>query len=156
MNILIGIGNPLKGDDAIGIYIAEKFKSEISKDKTLRKKWFVLSCETAIENFSKVVKKKKPENLIIIDAAEFSLTAGEFRKFQTDKISSKGLGTHSMPIFYFIEYIKPYVKNKIFFIGIQIKKRGFGKGISKELKKSSEKIIEILKDEKFDEIKDLD
>lgn len=156
MNMLIGIGNSLRGDDAIGSYIAKKFKNEISKDKKLRRRWFVLSCETAIENFTNVVKKKKPENLIILDAAELSLKPGEFRKVKIEKISSNSLGTHYMPISYFIAYIKPYIKNKIFFIGIQIKKIDFSNGINKELKKSSEKIIEILKNEKFYEIKDLD
>lgn len=44
-NILLGIGNPLSGDDGVGIYVAEQFKKE---------GWISISCGTAPENFTGV------------------------------------------------------------------------------------------------------
>lgn len=143
----MGIGNILKGDDGVGIYIANKFKKE-------RKDWLVLNCGTAPENFTSEIKREKPQYLVIVDAAELSLKPGEFRIIPKEKISSLGFGTHSMQLSQLISYLKNYAE-KIIFIGIQTKNRNYGKGISNELKTSAKKIIEILKKEEFEKFKEV-
>ena len=68
--LIMCIGNRHGGDDAIGPYVADRLKEKIND-------FVVLDCGTVPENFTSVVKRHKPRNLIIIDAVEMGLTPGE-------------------------------------------------------------------------------
>jgi len=145
MNILMGIGNVLKGDDGIGCYIAKNFKE---------KNWLSLDCGTAPENFTSVIRKNKPSLLVIVDAADMDIDAGGFRIVSEEKIENIGISTHNMPLSFLINYLKDSA-NRIIFICIQPKTVSESEEISDELKKSAEQIMEILREERFGEIETL-
>ena len=142
MNILMGIGNVLKGDDGIGCYIAKNFKE---------KNWLGLDCSTAPENFTSVIRKNKPSLLVIVDAADMDIDAGGFRIVSEEKIENIGISTHNMPLSFLINYLKDSA-NRIIFICIQPKTVSESEEISDELKKSAEQIIKILREGRFEEI----
>lgn len=145
MNILIGIGNILKGDDGIGCYIAKNFKE---------KNWLSLDCGTAPENFTSIIRKNKPESLIIVDAADMGIDAGGFRIVSEEKIENIGISTHNMPLSLLINYLKDSA-NRIIFIGIQPKTITVSEEISDKLKKTAEQIMGILREKRFGEIEAL-
>ena len=111
-NILMGVGNILRGDDGIGSIIAKSFKDN---------DWLSLDCGVAPENYTSIIKKNSPELLIILDVVEMDLKPGELRIINSKKIAALHLTTHSMPLSFLITYLKDYVE-KIIFIGIQPKK----------------------------------
>ncbi len=141
------IGNRDSGDDSVGPYIADRLKKMHNKDL------FVIDCGTVPENYTSVVKSKKPDNLIIIDAVEMGLKPGEIRIVPKGKIGVMHISTHGIPISILIKYIENYVKN-LKLIGIQPKTIS-GK-IAKNVKLSADKLIELIKKEKLDIIKILD
>jgi len=145
MNILIGIGNTLKGDDGIGCWIAKKFKE---------KNWVTFDCGTAPENFASVIRKNKPETLVIVDAADMGVNAGGLRVVPEEKIENIGLSTHTIPLSFLINYLKDAAE-KIIFIGVQPKTIRNSDEISKELRKSAKQLMKILREENFDEIETL-
>ena len=147
MNYLIMcIGNRYGGDDGIGSYIADQIKNEESID------FVVLDCGTVPENFTSVVKRLSPKNLIIIDAVEMNLHPGEIRIIPKGKIGVMHISTHGIPLSVLVNYFERFVKN-IFIIGIQPKTM-FGE-ISEEIKKSGDNLVEILKMKKIKHIKNL-
>ena len=133
------IGNRDGGDDAIGPYIAEKLRNEFT----------VIDCGIVPENYTSVVKKYNPENLIIIDAVEMRLTPGDIRIVPKQKIGVMHISTHGIPISVLIKYLEQYVKN-IVFIGIQPKTMS-GK-MSGNIIKSADQLIEYLKNKQIDGI----
>ena len=141
--LVICIGNRDGGDDAIGPYIADKLKQEECD-------LIVLDCGTVPENFTSVVKRHNPKNLIIIDAVEMSLNAGEMRIVPKEKIGVMHISTHGIPISVLINYLKQYVED-ITFIGIQ--PETMSGEISKDVKKSGERLVELIKTKKIDQIK---
>ena len=145
MNILMGVGNTLRGDDEIGCYIAKNFKE---------KNWLSLDCGTAPENFTSVIRKKKPKTLVIVDAADMGIKIGEFRVVPEEKIENMSISTHTMPLSLLINYLKDSA-NRIIFIGIQPKTIRNSDEISKELKKSAKQIMGILREGRFGEIETL-
>jgi hydrogenase 3 maturation protease len=107
------IGNRYGGDDAIGPHVADQLKHK-SND------FVVLDCGTVPENFTSIVKRHKPRNLIIIDAVEMGLTPGEMRMVPKEKIGTMHISTHGIPLSIIMTYLEEYVEN-IFFVGIQPK-----------------------------------
>jgi len=102
------IGNRDGGDDAIGPYVADRLKNDFT----------VLDCGTTPENYTSVVKKHNPKNLVIIDAAEMNLNPGEVRIVPKEKIGVMTISTHGIPVSVLIGYLERSVEN-IVFIGIQ-------------------------------------
>lgn len=142
---LMGIGNTLRGDDGIGSIIARNFKDD---------DWLSLDCGVAPENFTSIVKKNKPQLVVLIDVVEMDLKPGEFRIIPLEKINTMHITTHSIPLSFLISYLKNFTP-KIIFIGIQPKLIDYSTSISPEIFKSSEEIIRILKDKKIKFIKKL-
>jgi len=146
-NVVICIGNRYNGDDAIGPYVADKLKQEDLDE------FLILDCSTVPENFTSLVKKNNPTNLIIIDATDMGLSSGEMRRISKDMIGSMHVSTHNIPLSILVSYLEHYVKN-VFIIGIQ--PENMDGSMSEEVKKSGDKLVELIKNKKFLEIKMLE
>ncbi len=143
--VLMALGNVWRGDDGVGCFIAQNFKSD---------DWLVLDCGRAPENFTSIVTKIKPKCLVIVDAAEMNLEPGQFRVIPSERIEELYPTTHNIPLSYLISYLDKWAE-KIILIGIQPKKTGEYDQISKELKDSTKKIIRILEKKSFQALKRL-
>ena len=141
------VGNRDGGDDAIGPYIADKLNDN------KRGNFMVLDCGIIPENYTSIVKKYKPENLIIIDAVEMDLNPGEIRIVPEKKIGSMHISTHGIPLSVLVFYLKDYVKN-IFIIGIQPKTM-YGK-ISEIVLNSADKLIKYIENKNIKRLKILE
>ncbi len=144
MKILLGIGNDMRGDDGIGVYIARKFRKD---------GWVAMDCSTVPENYIGKVIRYKPEKVVIVDAAEMGLEAGEIRKIPKDKMGMASFSTHSLPLSIFINHVEKNCRAEIVVIGIQPKNM-YGE-MSEEVRKAGEKLMEYLTHEKIDEIEEL-
>ena len=146
--ILMGIGNELKGDDGIGNRIAREFRNVAVRG------WLSMPCETVPENFTSVVRKERPDLLVIVDAAEMGLSPGEFRIVPKKKLESGIIGTHGMPLKHLVSYLEEHA-GKVIFIGIQPGEMRLGGRISTEVERGGKMLIGILKRGYFKEIKNL-
>ena len=142
--LIMCIGNRNGGDDAIGPYAADKLKKY--DDLT------VLDCGTVPENYTSIVKKNKPKNLIIIDSVDMNLSPGDIRIVPKEKIGVMHISTHGIPLSVLIGYLESYIEN-IYLIGIQPKTTS-GE-LTNSVRKSGEELIEIIKNKKIDQIKKL-
>ena len=142
-HLIMCIGNIDGGDDAIGPYIADKLMQEEGD-------LVVLNSGTVPENFTSVVKQHNPKNLIIVDAVEMGLDAGEIRIVPKDKIGVMHISTHGIPISVLIGYLERCIDN-ILFVGIQPKEMS-GK-MTDVVKESVDKLVKIIKNKDFKRIK---
>lgn len=135
--LVMCIGNPQGGDDAVGPYIAKKLK-ELNID--------VIDCGTTPENYTSIVKQKNPKKLIIIDAADMGLKPGEIRNIPKEKIGVMTISTHGIPTSLLMNYFEKYVK-KVILIGIQPQNMS-GKMLTK-IKEKANFLVEIIKNNKI-------
>jgi hydrogenase 3 maturation protease len=140
--LIMCIGNRDGGDDAVGPYIADRLKEE-------KTDFEVIDCGTVPENYTSVVKKHSPKNLVIIDAVEMNITPGEIRIVPKEKIGVMTISTHGIPISVLINYLEQYVDN-IIFIGIQPKT--MSGEMTEFVRKSGNVLIEFIKNNRFGKI----
>ncbi len=145
MNLLLGTGNELNGDDSVGCFVAENFS---------KKGWIAINAGTVPENFLGVVKREKPGHLVIVDAADLGLAPGKMRRLEPEQANSAFYSTHSIPLSEFVSLAGKAAK-KITIIGIQAKNVKQFFPLSKEAKKSAERLMELIKKGKLGEIKKL-
>ena len=137
--IILGIGNILKGDDALGPMICEKLKAaKISSE--------VIDASTVPENYIQTIIKKSPQNLIIIDAIDFSAEPGTIKIFETEDLNSIVISTHTLSPRIFIDMIRKSIELNVYIIGVQPAQTQLGSSVSQEVKKAIDDLTEILKE----------
>ena len=144
--LLVCIGNREGGDDAVGPFIADEL------NKTQLTDMEVLDVGTVLENYTSVIKRKKPEKLYLIDAVDMNLSSGEIRIVPKEKIGLMHVSTHGIPLPIFVNYLSQYIA-EITIIGIQ--PQTMNERMTSNVKKNALILIEILKNKDFSLIKTL-
>ena len=135
--VIMGIGNILKGDDAVGPLVCERLKNEnISA--------YVIDAATVPENYIQTIIKKAPHNLIVIDAISFDAVPGTIRVFQTEQLDSMVISTHTLSPRIFVDMIRQSIELNIMFIGIQPEQTQLGSTVSKQVSRAIEELSQIL------------
>jgi len=158
--VVLGIGNTLKGDDGIGIYIVEKvirYLEEVKKGPkqakfmVARKKVIAINCGTTPENYTSIIRKHNPDRLILIDAAEMGLSPGSYRIIPPEKIEVMHVSTHSMALSFLMSYVSELCKD-IVLVGIQPGKMDFGTELSSAVRRSGDRVANLIMEEGLSEI----
>jgi len=136
--VIIGVGNPLKMDDFIGIYIARRLKNKVPSRVHL------VECETVPESFIEPIQNLKPTHILIIDAALLNLPPGNAKMVKPEETAGIPISTHALPLSIFCEYLEKTTGAKIALLAIQPKEIGFGEGLTEELEKAAEHLEVFL------------
>jgi len=134
-NLLLGVGNDIRGDDAVGELVAREFKNE---------DWDTEDCGSVPENFIPQIENDVYDVVVIVDAAEMKLEPGEMREVPKDRLNVFTMSTHALPLSLVMEFLEEKVK-EVHLIGIQPKDMGLKEGMTDELIKAKNKMLDLLK-----------
>jgi len=158
--VILGVGNILKGDDGIGIYVAEKIKEYIRKvekgskeDKSKGNSRMVgaINCGTTPENYTSIIRKSSPDRLIVVDAADMGLSPGSYRIISPGKIGVMCVSTHNMPLSLFSSYVGQFCQD-IVLVGIQPDRMDFNVTLSSAVQRGGDQIVRLIIEERLNEI----
>lgn len=146
MDILLGIGNVLRGDDGVGPYIASRLHAS---------RWKAIDAGTSPENFTSVIRREQPQLLVLVDAALMGCRPGEFRVIPPERIEEVAMSTHRLPFSLLISYLSP-VAERILFIGIEPASIKDGEGLSPAVRKGADSLLGLLGRGEIDRIPTLE
>lgn len=138
--VILGIGNEIKADDAIGPLIAQKTSKLFEKNSAV----VAFDGRTVPENYTGSIRKEDPSHIILVDAVDMKREPGYIRLVKKEEIASYNISTHAMPVSFLIRYMETTIDAKIILIGIQPKSMEFNEEISEEVKKSIDKVVNSL------------
>jgi hydrogenase 3 maturation protease len=142
--IVLGIGNRLGGDDAAGTCVVDILNQRQHKNKALLPtKIMAIDVGTAPESYTSVIRRHRPDLLILIDAADMGLPPGVLRAITPDKISILSFSTHNIPLSTFITCVEEFC-SEILLVGVQPEQTGIGNELSKAVRKSVKKLAETI------------
>lgn len=131
--VILGIGNTLRSDDGVGSILARRIKNKVP--------YTVYDAGPSPENYLEKIIKDKPDNIIIIDAVDFTAKSGEFRIVDGQDIKTVNLfSTHNASISLTINYLRNNLKADIIILIIQPKSISFGDTLSPEITKTLSKL----------------
>ena len=131
--LLVGVGNVLKSDDGIGVYICR----EIQKNPNVKG----LVVETSIEKHIGKINRLNPEVLVLIDCMFFpGERAGFYDFLSTNEISRYAMNTHNISL----GNIASFFSMPVYILGIHPENTDFGENISNPLKKAAKQIITYI------------
>jgi len=130
--LFVGIGNVLKNDDGIGVYISNQINetSEIQK----------LTVEVSIENYIGKINSLKPDILILVDCVDFGKQAGYCELLPVEKIKDFTINTHNISL----KRVSELFEMPVMVLGIQPKKVDFGDVFTDNVLKTAENVIKII------------
>ncbi len=130
--LFVGIGNALKSDDAIGIYICKKIQQS-NKIETL-------IVESGIEKFVGKINSIDPEILILVDCTDFNKEPGFIKLLPIEQIQDFTVNTHTISV----KRISEFFKMKTFILGVQPENVRFGEEFSKGVINSANELIKKI------------
>lgn len=140
---ICGVGNRLRGDDAVGPMVADRLLEKYAQDVRNGEMIF-LDCGTAPENFVSNIEKLKPDVVVIIDAVNLGKEPGHVGVVDIAKIVGFLHSTHQLPLSLFIEYLKKNGGCRVFFVGVQPKSCAFGAEMSSECEAAIERAMDVV------------
>ena len=139
--VIVGIGNPIRKDDYVGLKIVENLKGKLSE------KILLLEAETVPENYLLDIEEFSPTHVILIDAAFLGLTPGEASLVDAEKmVDYSSITTHLLPMRIFCEYVKQATGSKIGLLLVEPKDMAFGEGLTVEVQEEVERLTKVLID----------
>lgn len=132
--VLIGMGNPLGLDDAVGLHVAEQLAGS---------DWTCWTAGTALENVIGAVKRLEPDLVVVVDAADMGLAPGSFRRLPLPSIPVMLGTTHGLPLTLLVPLLQEAVEELVV-VGVQPGKLGTGEGLSAEAAGAVRYLVRLL------------
>jgi len=142
--VVVGIGNPLKGDDAVGLAVIDHLEQREMDDVLL------VRAESAPENFTGPIRSYEPTHVLMVDSAELDAPPGMTRIVPVDAILGNRISTHTSSLGILIRFLERTTSSRVTLIGVQPLSMEFGSGLSPVAKAASREVADAI----FDAIMD--
>ena len=130
--LFVGIGNLLKKDDGVGVFISTNIKNT--------QKISGLTVEVSLENYIGKINSLDPDILVLIDCVEMNSSPGEFRLLPVETIHDLTFNTHNISL----SRLSEFFNMPVFILGIQPEKVDFGENLSYIVLQVADKIIHLI------------
>lgn len=137
--VIIGMGNELRADDAIGLLVVRLLKPYSHH------RLQVFEGHMTPEVFIAPACAAHPTHLLIVDAAELHKNPGTWLLLFPEEIEEGLFTTHAIPAIEVTAEIQRRCGAKVAFLGIQPKSRDISLSQSKECVRAAEEIAEIIR-----------
>lgn len=139
--VIIGVGNRLRGDDAVGCLVIEALKDCVDA--------VLFDAESAPENHIEPAVEAHPSRILFIDACDFGGSPGEFRLFGRDELERLALGlvsTHTLPLTMTAQLLEQRTGAGVWLLGVQPARVEFGAGVSRPVARALPGIVRLVRE----------
>jgi hydrogenase 3 maturation protease len=130
--ILAGIGNVLKHDDAVGVYIS----NNIVPTSVIHP----LTVELSIENYIGKINQVNSDTLILADCVHFNREPGYSRLIPLKQLIDHTTHTHNIAL----NKLNQFFQMEVYVLGIQPKDVSFGEGMTPAVKTCADQLISLI------------
>ncbi len=127
--LFVGIGNVLKKDDGVGVYISNHLKTN--------KNISALTVEVSIENYIGKINSINSDRLVLLDCMDFKKPAGFWDILPVSRLNGHTTNTHNISL----DKVSELFNAPAYILGVQPANIQFGENLSPEVKLTAETII---------------
>jgi len=136
--LLLGVGNRLRGDDAVGSLLVERLQGKVDIP--------MIDAGDVPENYLGPIEESGAEVVLIVDATDFGGDAGDIAIFDIEQVQGKSISTHTANLGLLFKVIPPESRPQVFVLGIQPGDLELGQRLSEPVSASLEWIEKIILD----------
>lgn len=134
--VLVGIGNRMRGDDALGPMLADMLSGKVP--------WVTLDAGETPENYIGSIASMDPEGILLIDAARWGGAPGDIGFFPCDAVPWYGFSTHGISMRLFASLLAERTGAAIAVLGVEPRCLQTGGPLSVEVVESLRRIEQFL------------
>ena len=134
---LVGVGNPLRGDDAAGVMVVRRLHDAHG----LR----VYDAGVSPENIVGKVCATRPEKVIVIDALDSGAPPGAAAWFDPEEIEGKLASCHAPSLSLFAAFVRAETGASTVVLGIQPERCDFGAPLTEAVARAVDDVVHAFK-----------
>ena len=134
--LLLGVGNRLRGDDAVGSLLVERLQGKVGIP--------LIDAGDVPENYLGPIEESGAELVLVVDAAEMGARVGDAAIFDIEQVQGKSISTHTANLGLLFQVIPPEKRPQVIVLGIQPGNIEFGQGLSEPVRAMMESLAEVL------------
>jgi hydrogenase 3 maturation protease len=136
--VIMGIGNPCRGDDAAGSMLAQK----ISAVPGVR----VIDAQEVPESYVRQVAGEEPDTVVLIDSVDLKSAPGSVALLDKNQLAGYCPSTHRVPLTLLMDYLERETHARVCLIAIQPRHAAFMQPMSGEVHASVASVAGMLND----------
>ena len=136
--LLLGVGNRLRGDDAIGPLLVERLQGKVDVP--------LIDAGDVPENYLGPIEASKADLVLIIDATEMGGNAGDASLFDIEQVQGLSASTHTANLGLLFKAIPPENRPQVIVLGVQPENTALGQGLSARVRRTLESLERMLVD----------
>lgn len=137
---VLGIGNELAGDDAVGVRIARELGSRLrpGPDRV------VFDGGSAPENFTGPIRRFRPDLVLLVDAAHVSAEPGTVAWIDWHDSDGLSASTHTLPPSVLADFLATELGCRLALLVVQPAQLEPGSSLSPAVRRAADEVIDAL------------
>jgi len=120
--LIVGIGNPLRGDDAAGLILGRAVAERTGNR--------YLECEDVPENYLAEMHTTEATTIMLVDAADMGAEAGAIRLLDRHELSGWNISTHNCSLSLLADLLAEQYGKRVLLLAIQPAHLAWGERLS--------------------------
>jgi hydrogenase maturation protease HycI len=142
--VVLGVGNPDKGDDGAGPLCLELLKQALPADVEAR--LLIIDGREVPESQTGPIRRFGPDLTVIVDAAVGGHAPGTVFVVGKDGISDNEVSTHRISLLYLVRYLEESIGSRVLVVGIEPVTLAEGAPMTPAVARAVETLSEFLAD----------
>ncbi len=138
---VVGIGQELRGDDAVGMFLASRLQGEPTRSGRL----LAVEAGPAPENFTGTLRRFRPDLVLLVDAAFMNEPAGTIGWLSWQDAAGFSASTHTLPLHLLAEYLTAELGCEVALLGIQPAQLSVGAELTPRVRQSALELCAALR-----------
>jgi hydrogenase 3 maturation protease len=134
--LILGIGNRLCGDDAVGSILAESLTGKV--------KIPVIDAGDVPENYLGPIEAINPDLVLVLDASDLGASPGDLSLIEMEQLKEMGISTHASNLALLFKVISPASRPDALLVAIQPEQTEAGQGLSRSVEAAMTGLEELL------------
>ncbi|MCM8776046.1 MAG: hydrogenase 3 maturation endopeptidase HyCI [Candidatus Omnitrophica bacterium] len=136
--VILGIGNPLRGDDGFGPVLVQRLQGEVPA--------VCIDAGTSPESYLGKIVQESPDTILIVDAVHLKSKSGDYEILTPSEILASGFTTHDISPKLLMDYLHREIKAEIYMLGIEPERVTLGSEMSEPVKKALNNVVREVKE----------
>ena len=123
--LILGIGNRLRGDDAVGSILAERLSKKLDIP--------IIDAGDVPENYLGPIEASGADLVLVLDAADLGVRPGDLSLIEMNRLKDMGVSTHATNLALLFKVIPQARRPDAVLVAIQPEQTGAGLGLSRSV-----------------------
>ena len=134
--LVVGVGNPMRGDDVAGLVLAERVAEKLELQ--------YLRCEEVPENYVGKMLDDPADTILLVDAVDMKQAPGEIGLLAPDELADNGISTHNCSVGLLAKVLAGVKDKQMLILGIQPQNLGWGQPLTPQVSEAIDRFVADL------------